>query len=192
MPEEKQKILILGGGFGGIKAALELANHPHLETTLISDRPRFRFYPTLYHIATGGSTKASSIDLGEIFEGKNVDIVVDSAKKLDRKNKSVQTASGKKYSYDYLVIALGVVTNYFGINGLEKFSFGIKTNEEAQELRAHLHKLIFNDQKPDLNYVVIGGGPTGVELAGALPGYLNHIMKSHGIGPKRVNIELVE
>jgi NADH dehydrogenase len=89
-------------------------------------------------------------------------------------------------------VALGVVTNYFGIKGLKKYSFGIKTLEEAQELRDHLHGLIEDERKPDLNYVVIGGGATGVELAGVLPAYLRNIMKKHGVPQKKINVDLVE
>src|SRR5581483_8896299 len=121
---EKQKVLILGGGFGGIKAALEL-QHSNLDVTLVSDRPNFRFYPTLYHTATGGSRVASSIPLAEIFTSKKINIVIDEAVKLDRKTKSVICKSGKKYSYDYLVVALGVITNYFNIKGLDEYSYGI-------------------------------------------------------------------
>ncbi len=192
MANEKQKVLILGGGFGGIKAALELADHPHYSVSLISNQPNFRYYPTLYHAATGGSSRASSIPLSEIFTGKDIKVFDDSAKKLNRDNQRVECTSGKKYSYDILIVALGVITNYFGIKGLKEYSYGIKTLEEAQELRDHLHKLILDEQKPDLNYVVIGGGPTGVELAGALPAYLKHIMKRHKLPKKPIHVDLVE
>lgn len=192
MSSDKQKVLIIGGGFGGIKAALELAGHSHYAVTLLSDQPDFRYYPTLYHAATGGNTLASSIPLTEILDGKGVKIIHDSAKKLDRDGQKIEAKSGKKYPYDILVVALGVVTNYFGIKGLKQYSYGIKTLEEAQELRDHLHELIEDGQQPDLNYVVIGGGPTGVELAGALPAYLKHIMKKHGVAKKPVHVDLVE
>lgn len=192
MVTDKQKVLILGGGFGGVKTALELASHPHYAVTLFSDSPNFRFYPALYRAATGGNALAASIPLSEIFADKDVKIVKDNAKKLDRENKRVECTSGKNYGYDILVIALGAVTNYFGIKGLKQYSYGIKTLEEAQELRDHLHKLICDSGKPDLNYVVIGGGATGVELAGALSAYLKHVMKRHQLPKKAVHIDLVE
>jgi NADH dehydrogenase len=90
------------------------------------------------------------------------------------------------------VAALGVVTNYFGIKGLKEYSYGIKSQAEAMELRDHIHKLLLNDGKPDQNYVVIGGGPTGVELAAALPAYIKHIMRMHKLKDKKLHIELVE
>ncbi|MEX0881299.1 MAG: FAD-dependent oxidoreductase [Candidatus Saccharimonadales bacterium] len=192
MNDEKTKLLILGGGFGGVKTALELADNPNFSVTLISDQMNFRYYPALYHAATGGNPLASSIPLSEIFADKHVKVINDRAKKLDREARKLECASGKSYPYDILVVALGVVTNYFGIKGLKKYSYGIKTLEDAQELRNHLHQLVADERKPDLNYVVIGGGATGVELAGVLPSYLRHIMKKHGVPQKAVHVDLVE
>lgn len=188
----KTEVLILGGGFGGVKTALELASHPHFAVTLISDQANFRYYPTLFHAATGGNPQASSIPLSEIFAGKAVKVIHDKAKKIDRDAKKVECTSGKSYGYDVLVVALGVITNYFGIKGLKEYSYGIKTLEDAQELRDHLHRLLMDNGRPDLNYVVIGGGPTGVELAGALPGYLKHVMRRHNLPNKALHIDLVE
>lgn len=186
----KQKIVIVGGGFGGIKAALELANKEEFDVTLVSDQPNFRYYPTLYHAATGGKVAASSIPLEEIFKGISVTIAKDSIKRIDREK---MTVGGRKiYGYDVLILALGVVTNFFDIKGLQQNAYGIKTIEESQRLRDHIHKHLVDDRKPDLNYIVIGGGPTGVELAGALPSYIHHIMKRHGIADTKVHVDLVE
>jgi NADH dehydrogenase len=190
--QQKHKVLILGAGFGGIKTALELSNNPNLEITILSDRENFRYYPTLYTAAVGKSGTASSIPLMEIFEDKNVRVIKTEAKTVNREKQTIKDSSGKSYSYDILVIALGVVTNFFGIEGLDKYAYGIKSVEEAQRLRNHLHKQLVDDKKPDLNYVVIGGGPTGVELAGALPHYIHHIMKKHGLKDRKVHIDLVE
>src|SRR5579864_2285277 len=113
MANQKTKILILGGGFGGIKTALELADNPSVDVTLLSDQANFRYYPTLYRTATGGRLSASQIPLSEIFKGKNIKIVHDTAKTIDRQDKKIIGSSGKTYGYDDLVLALGVVTNYF-------------------------------------------------------------------------------
>lgn len=189
---KKTRVLILGGGFGGIKAALELCDSSNLEATLLSDSTNFRYYPALYRTATGASPAVSSIPLAEIFEGKDIRVVKDSAKTLEREAKVIKATSGKSYHYDILIVALGVVTNFFGIKGLAENAFGIKTLEEAQRLRSHLHRQLLDDKKPDLHYVVIGGGPTGVELVGALPTYIRHIMKHHGLAERSLHIELVE
>lgn len=188
----KQRILIVGGGFAGIKTALELASEPALDVTLLSDQENFRYYPSLYRAAVGGRKEASSIPLTEIFANKNVKIVKGEAVSIDRAKKTITTKSKKSLPYDKIVLALGVVTNYFGIKGLEENSYGIKTLEDAYKLRDHLHNQLLSELKPDLNYVIIGGGPTGVELAGELPGYVRHIMHRHGLEPRKIKVDLIE
>lgn len=189
----KQKhVLIVGGGFGGVKAALELSNYTNFKVTVLSDRDTFHYHPTLYHTATGGSKQISEIALSEILKNRPVDIVIGKAVKLNREHKTIETLDGSKISYDILIIGLGAVTNYFGIEGMEEYSYGIKSIKEAEELKAHLHKQITDDRKPDQNYIIIGGGPTGVELAGALPSYIKHIMQQHGVRDRKVHIDLVE
>jgi len=191
--QTKQRIVVVGGGFGGVKTALELAKHlDKFEVTLVSERPDFWYYPTLYHTATGGTRKQSSIMLKHLFEGKHVKLVHGKAVSLDRASKVVQLQDKSVVPYDRVVLALGVVTNYFGIPGLPEFSFGIKSIGEAEELKKHLHQQIIDEHQPDLNYVVVGGGPTGIELAGDLGHYIHHIMKHHGIRDRKVHIDLVE
>src|SRR3954467_5296929 len=119
----KEKVLIVGGGFGGVKAALGLANDARLDVTLLSDDDELRYYPTLYHTATGGKRANSSIPLARIFEGKDVTIEQGTAQTLGRQARTITTAEGKVYEFDYLIIGLGVVTNYFGIPGLDKYSY---------------------------------------------------------------------
>lgn len=192
MDNPKTRVLIVGGGFGGVKVALELAKNDRIQTTLVSDQPNFRYYPTLYHTATGGTVNQSSIPLARLFADKPVDIFEDTAVSIDRKKKFVKGKSGTKYPYDIVVFALGSKPNYFGIEGIEKFSYNIVTPESAQRFRAHLHQQLVESGKPDLNYVIVGGGPTGIELSGALAGYLKEIMKAHGIKHKHVHIDLIE
>lgn len=187
-----KKILIVGGGFGGVKAALELSGHRHLDVTLLSDNDCFEYHPTLYRTATGGRRIISSISLNEIFADKHVSVVKGVAKKLDRAEKIITTKAGDELKYDVLILALGNVTNYFGIKGMAEYSYGIKTLTDAEKLKAHLHQQMVDDKKPDLNYIIVGGGPTGVELAGALPDYLHRIMKQHGIKDRKVHIDLIE
>jgi len=189
---KKERVLVVGGGFGGTKAALELADDERFEVTLLSDSPDLRYYPTLYHTATGGRRANSSIPLGIVFHHKSVSIVQGIAANLDRKAKVITTADGKTYEYDVLILALGVVTNYFGISGLPEFSYSIKTQDEVARFKKHLHDQLTSDHQPDLNYVIVGAGPTGIELSGALPAYLKKIMKSHGLPEKKVHIDLIE
>lgn len=190
---KKQEVVIVGGGFGGVKTALELAGHPSFRVTLVANKPFFEYYPMMYHTATGGSKVVSSIPLGEVFANKRIHIVIDEAVKLDRKAKSIKLKTGQKLNYDILVLALGNVTNYFGIPGMDKYSFGIKSLADTEKLKAHLHNHLVDKRQPDTNYIIIGGGPTGVELAGALPSYIKYLMKQHGIKSRRkIHVDLVE
>ena len=188
----KRKILIVGGGFGGVKAALELCERKDLEVTLVSERSDFFYYPTMYHTATGGSSEQSAIDLGEIFQGKNIKLYMAKATKLDRETKTVICEEGELFNYDDVVFSLGVVTNYFGIPGLQQYSYGIKSIVDVERLKRHLHAQLIAEKQPDLNYIIVGGGPTGIELAGSLGVYLREIMSKHGIKRRVPHIDLVE
>jgi NADH dehydrogenase len=129
--------------------------------------------------------------LSELLAGRHITLVHDTVTQLDP-DRRVLSSAGAKYHYDQLVLALGSVTNYFGIQGLEQFSYDIKSITGAERFKQHLHKELIDDRKPDLNYVVVGGGPTGVELAAALGDYLRRITRLHGLGHPRYRIELVE
>ena len=189
---KKEKLVIVGAGFGGIKAGLLLSNDPNFDVTIINDKDTFRYYPRLYHTATGGNSKETSILLTSIFENHDINIVIDKVSKIDRKNKVFKTESGKDINYDKAIIALGVVTNYFGIEGLQEFSYGIKSKEEAEKLKSHLHQTLITDGSPDRHYVVIGAGPTGIELSGQLAFYMKDLLKNHGMKNKKVKIDLIE
>ena len=189
---KKEVVLIVGGGFAGVKAALELADDERFDVTLLSDSAYLRYYPTLYHTATGGQRANSSIPLRTIFADKPVSIIEGTAAAIDRKAKTVATKDGQAYAYDTLIIALGVVTNYFGIPGLKEYSYSIKTQDEVQRFKAHLHQQLTDERRPDLHYVIVGAGPTGIELAGVLPGYLKQIMKNHGLPERKIHVDLIE
>lgn len=188
----KHRILVVGGGFGGVKAALSLANDDRFAVTLLSDSPELRYYPTLYLTATGGKRANSSIPLSRIFEATTVDVIHGEAITLDRHTKTVVTADGRKFDYDFLILALGTITNYFGIPGLHDYCYGIKSQAEVARFKNHLHQQLIDNNQPDLNYVVIGAGPTGIELAGALPHYLKRIISNHGLKPRAVHVDIIE
>jgi NADH dehydrogenase len=187
------KITIVGGGFGGVKTALELAKHEHNRITLITDKPDFQYYPALYGTATGRSHLQSWVPLGEIFAGKlNVDVVIDTIAEIDPPKKKLKSATGNTYEYEHLVLALGAVTTYFGIEGLDHFAYGIKSESEIKRLKHHLYQEIAEKRSVDKQYVVIGGGPTGVELASALGTYVKHLCDHHQIRRGKIGVTLVE
>lgn len=188
-------VVIVGGGFGGVKTALELADIEGVSVTLISDRVNFQYYPTLYSTATGYSHKDTWVPLAEILGDKdNVHLVHDTIKSFDPDQKTVIGAAGAAYQYDKLVLALGSVTTYFGIEGLDHYAYGIKSEEEIRRLQRHLFTEIKDVNVTDKHYVVIGAGPTGVELAAALGQYIKKIHKELNIplADKSVNIDLIE
>jgi NADH:ubiquinone reductase (H+-translocating) len=189
-PKTRQ-ILVVGGGFGGVRAAERLARYREFEVTLLSDSDSFAYYPQLYHSATGGARSESSLPLASLLPA-NVKLVRDTAASLDPESGTLQASSGKAYRYDELVLALGSVTNYFGIKGLPEFSYDIKSIAGAERFKQHLHKELIDDKKPDINYVVVGGGPTGVELAAALGAYLQRITRLHGIAQPKYRVDLIE
>lgn len=182
----------MGGGFGGVKAALELQQDDRFAVTLVSDSDYFRYYPALYHSATGGARQVSAIPLSEFFAEHATTFVHARATRIDRQTKKVHTKGGGVLPYDSLIVGLGMTTNYFGIKGLEEYAYGIKSIEEAEEFKHHLHQQLIDNKKPDAHYLIIGGGPTGVELAGALPGYLKHILEQHGVHRRAVRVVLIE
>jgi NADH dehydrogenase len=187
------RITIVGGGFAGVKTALELAKDSSFEILLITNKSDFQYYPSLYSTATGKSHLESWVPLGEIFANHdNVKVVIDTIIGVDTENKSLVGLSENRYDYETCIIAVGMVTTYFGIPGLDQYSYGIKSVEEIRRLKERLYKDLGENKQLDKNYVVVGGGPTGVELAGALGTYIKKLSKYYGIKRPRVNIRLIE
>ncbi len=193
MAKKHIRVVIVGGGFGGLKLARSLAGADSISITLISDQLNFRYSPALYRTATGHRTKESSVPLKMLADDiPNLRLIHARAQHIDRTKRVITTGGGTKFEYDYAVLALGVMTSYFGIEGLEHFAYGIKSPEEVDRLRAHLHKELVDSQTPEKNYVVVGGGPTGVELAAALRYYLTRMAKRHHLKKGKIHIELIE
>lgn len=186
-------ITIVGGGFGGVKAALELAKDATNNITLISDKPDFQYYPALYGTATGHSHAQSWVPLGQIFAGKdNVRVVLDTITSIDPQKHTLTGVSGVAYMYKTVIMALGTVTTYFGIEGLDTYAYGIKSATEIKKLKHHLYSQLSEKGSVDKNYVIVGAGPTGVELAAALGSYLERLCRHYGVSHKSFNISLVE
>lgn len=184
-------MVIVGGGFAGVKAALELANKPGFDVTLISDTTNFEYHGALYRTATGKSPMEVVVPLRDIFsKAKNVEVILDNITKLNPKAKSVKSESGTIYAYDTLMLALGNVINYFGLEGMEEKAFCVNTIKHTIALR---HELItqFKSGK-QATITIIGGGPSGVELAGELDKFARNVTtkyKKKYIQPKVVLIE---
>ena len=186
-------ITIVGGGFGGVKTALELAKDKNNSITLITDNPEFQYYPALYGTATGYSHLQSWVALEVIFEHtKNVTVEIDTITTINKSAHELVGKSGRTYTYETLVLSLGAVTTYFGIAGLDEFAYGIKSASEIMRLKKHLHEELVKDRELDKHYVVVGAGPTGIELSAALVTYLENLRKYYKLNDQKIVIDLVE
>lgn len=186
-------VTIVGGGFGGIKAALDLASEPDIHITLISDRPDFQYYPALYSSATGHSHLASWVPLGEIFADYDcIEVYIDKIDDMDAAKRTLTSELGVVYHYQTCIFAMGVVTSYFGIEGLENYSYGIKSEQEIRKLKQRLFIDIAENHKLDKNYIVVGAGPSGVELSAALGTYIQRLAKRYKIRKHNISVRLIE
>lgn len=190
--QSKIRVVIVGGGFGGVRAARQLAKNSRLHVTLISNHHHFAYYPQFYHSATGGSRSESALDLTAVLAGTGVELVHDAIMSVNVAAHEVVSAGRHHYTYDQLVLALGSVTNYFGITGLEKYSFDIKTIDGAQLFKRHLHRQILAGAAGEHTFAVVGGGPTGVELAASLGSYLRYVAHQHGLPVPKFKVDLIE
>lgn len=198
-----KRLVIIGGGFAGIRVALDLARRktPGLKITLISSKPHFEYYPTLYRVVTGRSALQVCIPLFEIFEGLNVEVIEDFITQVNLKDHVLSGGIGSPYAYDYLVLAPGAETGYFNIPGLPELSYGFKSIGEALKLRQHLHDTLTpsadsttpQEKKVQAaHFMVIGGGPTGVEMSGELMQYAKKLARLHGSDQSMVTVDLIE
>src|SRR5579863_8187907 len=196
------QVVIIGAGFGGLNAALSLAHLP-VKITLIDRRNHHNFQPLLYQVATAG------LSPGEIAtpirwivrKHRNVEVLLGEVHDLDLE-RHVAKFADREISYDYLIVAAGASHAYFGHDEWEPFAPGLKTIEDALEIRRRvllafeLAERHANAGEPEgpLNFVVVGAGPTGVELAGTLAEICRHALAQdfRSIDPRRTRIRLIE
>ncbi len=202
----RKRVIIVGGGFGGIETALGLLRkkkaiqrQEDITITLITNTSHFEYTPALYRVVAGVSPLEVCIPLAEIFFNKDIEIILDTVVNVDLEERSIKGISGLNYAFDYCVLALGSEVTYFGIPGLKELSFGFKSIHQALRLKRHLHE-IFDSCKEGTSeekvcachVVVVGGGATGVELVGELSFYLRRLAKQHNFPPSFITLDLIE
>ena len=197
------KIIIIGAGFGGLRLARKLSNKKGFEILLIDKCNYHQFQPLFYQVATSGLDASNiSFPLRKVFHNsRNIRYRMAEVTAINTKNRIVQTTIGD-FNYDTLVIATGAGTNFFGNAGMEANAFPMKSTAEALQLR---HRFLHNfedavhvtgevERQRLLNVVVVGGGPTGVELSGAIADMKRDVLPKDypEIDFSKMNIYLLE
>jgi len=175
-PKNKKQIVIIGAGFAGLKLARTLNNHKNFIITLIDKNNFHQFQPLLYQVAMANLDASNvSFPLRNIFrKSKNVSIRIGNVTQIDKAKNMVETSCGN-FIYDYLVLATGAISNFFGNASIEANCLPMKSTWEALQIRNMLlmhfedaiSSSLLNVEKM-LSVIIVGGGPTGVELSGAL------------------------
>ena len=200
--DKRPKVVIIGGGFGGLWAARTLANHA-VDVVVIDRNNYHTFLALLYQVASAELTAEDiAYPVRSIFSRiPNIDFVLAHARRIDLQNRQIET-DGETMSYDYLILANGSVTSTFGVPGVEEHAYFLKTLEEAVALKNHIiccfeaaaREPDAERRKSLLTFVIAGGGATGVEYAGALTELIHGpLIKDYpGIDFSEVRIILLE
>ncbi len=196
------QVVIIGAGFAGLNAALKLARYP-VRITLLDRRNHHNFQPLLYQVATGGLSPAEiATPIRWIMRGRrNIEVLLGEVEDFDLARHVVKLAD-RELAYDYLIVAAGASHAYFGHDEWEPLAPGLKTIEDALEIRRRVllafelaeRQAASNGAQVQLNFVIVGGGPTGVELAGTLSEIAHHALTGefNFIDPKHTRIVLLE
>ena len=172
----RKRVLIIGAGFAGLHCAQKLASIADVEVTLLDRNNYQQFQPLLYQVATGALTpENAAFNLRDVFRSyPNVSIQMCEVVSVDLDLKTATTKEGDVYTGDYIVLAAGAQANFFGIPGADSLSFPMYSLQDAERLRSRLLEVFEaaarSEGKPatQLKFVVVGGGATGVETAGAI------------------------
>ncbi|MCS5711358.1 FAD-dependent oxidoreductase [Candidatus Berkiella aquae] len=200
--ENTKRVVIIGGGFAGLNAAKALQKHPHLSITLVDKTNHHLFQPLLYQVATAALSPGDiAMPIREIFRGQNIEVLMATVEKIDKDDHKVILDNQQVLPFDFLIIAPGARHAYFGKDAWETYAPGLKTLKDALHIRERVlasFELAERKEQPfteDLmSFVVIGGGPTGVEMAGAIAEIAHQSLKKNfkHIDPSHTKIYLIE
>lgn len=196
-------VVIVGGGFGGLSAAQTLANKP-VSVTLLDRTNHHLFQPLLYQVATAGLNPA---DIAQpirhiLRDAGNITVVLAEIGSIDPASKRLLTPQGRSFTYDYLIVAAGARHSYFGHEQWEGYAPGLKTLEDALELRRRILSAFETAEMAETEemrrsaqtFVVVGAGPTGVEMAGAITELAHHALAAdfRKIDPRKTQVILLD
>ena len=199
----RPRVVIIGGGFGGLNAALGLANSD-VQVTILDRKNHHTFQPLLYQVALAALSPADiAAPIRRAVHGKeNIDVVIGNVVGFDLERRLVHLEEDLNVPYDYLIVAAGATHSYFGHDEWAQLAPGLKTLEDATEIRRRVllafelaeRETLIEGQHCPLNFVIVGGGPTGVELAGAIAEIAKNVLKEdfRATDPRRARVHLLE
>lgn len=198
---KKKNTVVIGAGFGGLQAVKVLSRERNINVTLIDKKNHHLFQPLLYQVATAVLSPADiAIPTRSLMNRKkNVTVLMDEVTAIDIEKKHIELGE-KKISFDYLILAAGARTGYFGKTEYMKYTLGLKNLHDALRIR---NKLLTSFEEAEnhpeqagklLKFIIIGGGPTGVELAGSIAELSNNIINEdfRNIDTKKAEVMLIE
>ncbi len=196
-------VVVIGGGFGGLKF-LQRARSSKIQFTLIDKQNHHLFQPLLYQVATAVLSPANiAFPIRRMFKNyKNVKVILDEATDINRNEKTVTISNGENIKYDQLIVSTGSKHSYFGNEDWSKYSNGLKGINDALQIRERLLRAFekaeneknIEKREKYLNFVVVGGGPTGVEMAGSIAEIAFNNMKEEfrNFNSSDANVYLIE
>jgi NADH:ubiquinone reductase (H+-translocating) len=184
--DQRKHVVIIGGGFAGVNCAKKLAKHPDVRVTLIDRNNYLQFQPLLYQVASSALSPSNvAFNLRGVLRGHpNVDVKLAEIVSVDLSKRSATNAEGQTYKGDFLVLAAGSQANFFGTPGADKHSYPLYSLHDAEALRSRIIAVLESaDRDPSLvekgalNFVIVGAGATGTEMAGAFGDAFHHSLK---------------
>lgn len=199
---KKARVVIIGGGFGGLSAAKKLARYPEISTTLVDKRNYHLFQPLLYQVAMAGLSPADiAYPLRALLPHETTHVLMGEVKTINKEEKWIETEANR-IDFDYLILACGSTYTYFNSPEWERFAPGLKTIPQATEIRRRVFLAFEEAERAKdkstyekyMTFVIVGGGPTGVELAGTLGEITRYsLLKEFGnINTSETKIILIE